>query len=67
MNDGIAEMGKRGPVICGKISQKLFDAAKDLIDGNEFKTMNDVVEAAIWHFVMVVKREGNEGGASLGN
>ena len=67
MNDKIAEMGKRGPVICGKVPQKLYDAARDLIDGVEFKTMNDVVEEAIWHFVMNMKREGDEGGTSLGN
>ncbi len=61
------QSGKRGPLICGKVTPELFEDARSLIDGNEFKTMNDVVETAVWHFVRMRKSEGTEGGESLGN
>ena len=63
----LSSMGKRGPILCGKVPQELYDRAKEMIDGNEFKTMNDVVEMAVWHLVRMRKNEGTEGGESLGN
>lgn len=61
-------MGKRGPVLSGRVPQELYDSAMNLIDGLEFKTMNDVVEAAIWHLINDrQKTEGIEGGESVGN
>lgn len=59
---------KRGPVISGRVPQELFEEAKKLIDNREFRTMNDVVEAAVWSFVNARKNEKPiEGGESLGN
>lgn len=60
-------LGKRERVICGKVSQNLYESARQLIDGNEFKTMNDVVEIAVWHLITDRTIEGIGGGASLGN
>ena len=65
--DGRYVMGKRTKVICGKVSQTLYDEVKSMIDGKQYKTMNDVVETAVWHYVMLSKKEGTEGGTSLGN
>ena len=64
---GESILGKRSKVVCGKVSQKLYDEVKKVIDGTRYKTMNDVVEAAIWHYIMMLNKEGTEGGTSLGN
>jgi len=40
-------MHRRGPVVSGRLPQALFDEAKKLIGTEEFRTMNDVVEAAM--------------------
>ena len=62
----LSSMGKRGPILCGKVPPELYMSAKNLIDGKEFKTLNDVVERAIWHFVNEKeKSEGIEGGDSV--
>jgi len=63
-----ATRGKRERVICGKVSQELYEGVKKLIDGREFNSMNDVVETAVWHFVTERQNnEGIEGGVSVGN
>lgn len=59
-------MGKRGPILCGKVPPELYASAKKLIDGEEFKTLNDIVEKAVWHFLNEKeKSEGIEGGDSV--
>ena len=59
--------GKRGPVVGGRVPQDLYDSVQKLVDGVEFKSMNDVVEQAHWHFVNEKRLVGIEGGKSLGN
>lgn len=62
----LSAMSRRGPLLCGKVPLELYEGAKKLIDGEEFKTMNDVVENAVWHLLeMMEKTEGIEGGMSL--
>ena len=62
----LASMGKRTTVLCGKVPQELYSKAKQLIDGKEFKTLNDVVETAVWHLLNDrEKSEGIEGGDSV--
>jgi hypothetical protein len=58
-------MGKRGPILCGKVPPEMYESAKKLIDGKEFRTLNDIVEKAVWHFLDErEKTEGIEGGGS---
>ncbi|WP_400201500.1 hypothetical protein [Candidatus Methanarcanum hacksteinii] len=62
----LSSMGKRGPILCGKVPPELYASAKKLIDGEEFKTLNDIVEKAVWHFLNEKeKSEGIEGGDSV--
>lgn len=62
----LSSMGKRGPILCGKVPPELYASAKILIDGKEFKTLNDIVEKAVWHFLNErEKSEGIEGGDSV--
>ena len=62
----LSSMGKRGPILCGKVPSELYASAKKLIDGKEFKTLNDIVEKAVWHFMNEKeKSEGIEGGDSV--
>lgn len=62
----LSSMGKRGPILCGKVPPELYASAKKLIDGEEFKTLNDIVEKAVWHFLNErEKSEGIEGGDSV--
>ena len=41
----------------GKIPRTLYDAAKSIIDGGRYRTMNDVVETAIRHLVEEEQRK----------
>ncbi len=61
--------GKREKVVCGKISSKLNDIIRKIIEESErYQTMNDFVEEAVLDKVMEIMRsEGTEGGESLGN
>ena len=62
----LPSMGKRGPILCGKVPPELYASAKKLIDGEEFKTLNDIVEKAVWHFLNErEKSEGIGGGGSV--
>ena len=62
----LSSMGKRGPILCGKVPPELYASAKKLIDGEEFKTLNDIVEKAVSHFLNErEKSEGIEGGDSV--
>ena len=62
----LSSMGKRGPILCGKVPPELYEKAKKMIDGEEFKTLNDIVEKSIWHYLNErEKTEGNEGGESI--
>ena len=62
----LSSMGRRGPILCGKVPQELYECAKKLIDGKEFKTLNDIVERSVWHYLDErEKTEGNEGGDSV--
>ena len=62
----LSSMGKRGPILCGKVPPELYASAKKLIDGKEFKTLNDIVEKVVWHFMNEKeKSEGIEGGDSV--
>lgn len=62
----LSSMSKRGPILCGKVPPELYESAKKMIDGKEFKTLNDIVETAVWHLVNDrEKSEGIEGGESV--
>lgn len=64
----LSSMSKRGPILCGKVPPELYESAKKMIDGKEFKTLNDIVETAVWHLMNDrEKSEGIEGGVSVGN
>ena len=64
----LSSMGRRGPILCGKVPQELYNRAKEMVDGEEFKTLNDIVEKAVWQLVNNRENsEGTEGGESLGN
>lgn len=55
---------RRGPVVSGRISRTLFDAARSIIDGDRYRTMNDVVETAISH--LVTEEQRKNGGEQTG-
>ena len=61
--------GKREKVICGKISSKLNEVIRKIVEESErYQTMNDFVEEAVLDKVMeILQNEGTEGGTSLGN
>ncbi len=42
---------RRELTVSGKIPRSLFDAAKSMIDGGRYRTMNDVVETALRRLV----------------
>ena len=59
-------LGPRKSSVSGKIPETLYTMAKDLIDGQTYRTMNDVVEAALFHLVGLSgvqneRRESNNG------
>lgn len=57
--------GRRGPIVSGRIPRALYDAARSMIDGDRYRTMNDVVETAISR--LVAEEQNNvTGGAKIG-
>ena len=48
---------RREPMVSGRIPRTLFDAAKSMIDGDRYRTMNDVVETAIYRLVTEEQNE----------
>lgn len=59
------DLGPRGPVVSGKISVALYESAKALIDGETYRTMNDVVEDAILNLVQSKNASAVNGGAQI--
>ncbi len=49
----------------GKIPRTLYDAAKSIIDGGRYRTMNDVVETAIRRLV-AEEQNMRDGGDKIG-
>ncbi len=61
----ISTGSKRGPVVSGRVPDELYKAVKGMIDGNTYRTMNDVVETAICRLV-AEEQNMRDGGDKIG-
>lgn len=57
MSENPRGLGPRELVVSGKVSVELYDSARNLIDGINYRTMNDVVEDALFNLVKERARE----------
>ena len=60
-----AMKGKRETVICGKVSPELIYRCKKMIDGDNLKTINDVVEESLINYTWKYEQRRRDGALNL--